>query len=135
MKKILACVLAIFAVVSFTQVTFAGSLPGNYQSKNISIQEAVKRKITNGIGPSTMVDVINYSDFTIDVTNLSFPTFNRLTRQTAARIVSDTWLDPVYLRLADSISGRPFFEQLVSRTALISVYVSNGQYVVYNTPT
>lgn len=135
MKKILVGFITLLTLISFSQ-SFAQSTPGNYQSKVISIQEALHKPfVTSGIGPSTMVDVINYSDYTIDVTNLSFPTFNRLTHQTAARIISDGWLDDVHLRLSDTATGRIFYEDYVPRLALISVYVVNGQYVVYKTPT
>lgn len=126
MKKIF--LLVTLCVISFFQTTEAA-----FHSENISINEALNQQIIQGL--TTVVDVINFTDFSIDVANLSFPTFNRLTRKTAARIQDDMWANYVYLRLSDTYSGRIFFENPVPPLSLVSVYNSNGQYIVYVTPT
>lgn len=129
MKKILFSLFTVLALISFSQMTFADV------QKNTTYQVQFE-PISAGIKPKSMaihgtdISVINYTDYYVNVyyDNASFA----LSPRTSGRIISEAIQYPM-MRLTDT-SNRTFFgSKQVNNYATLSVYVSSGQYVVYET--
>jgi hypothetical protein len=105
-----------------------------------SIQEALQARLqvikkpklaaASAIGYDTYIIVINYTESPILV---SFPTQQiQLTRLTAGRYQRENYIGPSYIELANA-NGVRFWSADVDYQNIVSVYISNGRYVVYNT--
>lgn len=135
MKKFLLKCCAVLALGSVATSAMAVS---GYQSSIISIQDALsKTRFSNTLsrGFSTVITVINYTENTIVVDQ---PDGAVLTRLTSDRIINPDYSGQTNIVLRDYATGNVFFpvpghSGLVSPFAVVSVYVSNHQYVVYVT--
>jgi hypothetical protein len=128
MKKILISFLTATLLTSFVPTVFADAT--GYQSKTISIEEAMKpkAKFANGIGPSTNITVMNFSDSTVVVTN---PTYNVLGRHSAVRITNDAYTGDTFVRVIDGASGQQIMGLNVYPLAMVKIDVEAGHYT-YN---
>lgn len=118
-----------FFLICLTQITFANvTAKPSYHSETISIQEALQKSnsMVKGIGPSTNIIIINYTNDNI----WNYPQPDALTHNTARRITSD-WTGPTLIQLTNG--SRVFWTKNVGPMAMISIHSSYGQYVVYET--
>lgn len=136
MKKIIMLALTLALNCGMTMSAFAANANGSVNVQ--SIQEALDARNANiqkpalraAVGFDTYIVVINYSDETIYVT---FPSQQiPLTRLTASRYQRSNYTGQTYIELSNA-NGAYFWSGNVDYQDLVSVYVSNGQYVVYDT--
>ena len=131
MKKILFSLFLFMTILSFHQITIAANEASvaQYQVKIEPISKNASKVKAQSIH-GTDVAVINYTDYSINVNYSNYYNFT-LTRNTSGRITSNVQQQlPIAL---SNMNGQEFFRGVVSNYATLSVYVSNGQYVVYVT--
>ncbi len=142
MKKTLQAVALVIALFA-TNLTFAAAM------QNVTIQPSIDdalkartdvlKKAKQGAASlaanastnnDTYIVVINYTN---DNVNVSFPTQRvQLTTKTAARYEKNNYSGTTYIELSNP-NGVVFWSGNVGYHDLVSVYVSNNQYVVYDT--
>lgn len=129
MKKLL---LSCVAVLGLGFISTAVAAPA-YQSKIESIPAALNKTNFASFardGYSTVISVINYSNNEVLVDQ---PSGHVLTGRTSDRILNPDYDGQTYIVLKDNATQATFFANYVPRYAVVSVYVSNQQYVVYVT--
>ncbi len=137
MKKILLKSIAAILGLTMAASCFAASAGGftkqsiqeALQARNTAIHQSIANRAAT-VGTDTYIVIINYTDDTI-VANV--PTAQiQLSRLTAGRYQQENYMGQTRIQLANA-NGAIFWDQYVDYQDLISVYVSNGQYVVYDT--
>lgn len=128
--------LAMAAFSFFTITSFAESIPGATVSIQ-PIKEALEartlalqpRAAAAGIGGNTYIVVVNYTQDTIGV---AFPTGPiNLTRTTSAKYQVPNFVGNSFIQIKGPYGT---WSDYVQYQDIVSVYVSNGKYVVYHTP-
>lgn len=135
LKALISLILALGLI---TTTVFTHATSGNVTIQP-SIKEALQARLevikkpklaAAAVGYDTYIIVVNYTDSTISA---SFPTQQiQLTRLTAGRYQRENYIGPSYIELSNA-SGVKFWSADVDYQNIISVYISNGRYVVYNT--
>ena len=137
MKKILLSCVAILGLGILTSTAMAAPV---YQSTIGSISDALNKSRSASLvssGLKTVISIINYSEQTIRVNE---PDGQILSRQTSDRIISPDYAGLTRIVLSDYVTGNVFFPApgdpnsgYVTPFAVVSVYVSQGRYVVFVT--
>jgi hypothetical protein len=138
MKKIILKSIAVMtaglALVSnvYAEAQTAGStdiLPLD-TALQVRASQLHKPRLAGSVGVDTYVMVINYTDTTIQA---DVPTGRiTLTRRTAGRYQRSNYTGLSHIELFNE-NGMRFWSGDVGYQDLISVYLSNGKYVVYDT--
>jgi hypothetical protein len=147
MKKALSRTFAIVAsavisVSAFAEATPAGNITLDSIEAGLQARNAALHPIGNalaaaaqGIGSDTYIITINYSNTDIIV---DYPTNSALvTQRTSARYERTNYTGYSHVDLYTSVNGHrgALIKSLDARFHdIISVYVSDGKYVVYDTP-
>jgi hypothetical protein len=148
MKKALSRTLAIVAsavisVSAFAEATPAGnitldSIEAGLQARNTALHpvgNALAAAAASAIGSDTYIMVINYSNTDIVV---DFPNRSALvTQRTSARYERTNYTGGSHVDIYTSVNGHKgaLIKGLFANFHdIISVYVSDGKYVVYDTP-
>jgi sulfite reductase beta subunit-like hemoprotein len=128
LKTIVATVGLFVCVNAFADSSASvQSIPEGLQARAEMLQ---KPKIAAGIGVDTYIMVINYTNDTVFAT---FPTQKiQLTRQTSGRYQQSNYTGRSMVRLQNA-NGAEFWADQVGYQDILSIYVSNGKYVVYDT--
>ncbi len=139
MKKILFGLFALVTLAFVAQTSFANSdksAPA-YHAQLETIENALnKSNMPKGMGPTTNIVVINYTDNIVKIAYpIIYPGQPVLAPRTAARITNDTWTGYTEVRLSavqpgTGIEQMFYVNPYISPQAIVSVYVSSGQYVV-----
>lgn len=131
MKKTFLKCLTVIALLSFAATVFAATPSAAYRAEIAPTAELLsKHKLLKGPNQGTDIIVINYTENTIGVcTPFSC---NMPTRLTSVRI-TDNSTAYMPITLSDAGNGSVFWSDSVPNYATVSVYVSNGKYVVYVT--
>lgn len=133
--KTVALVIGIFATTatfaaSKESVTPLTSISDALQARTAAIQKPKVGSLAPAVSSDTYIVAINYTDDTIFV---SFPSSReQLTTHTASRYERLNYNGTSYIEIANP-NGVRVWSGYVGYHDLISVYVSNGKYVVYDT--